>query len=50
MGRKYNSREVQEAKKRLPYKIVEASNGDAHVEIMGKMYSPPEISAMILQN
>jgi len=49
MGRKYNSREVQEAKKRLPYKIVEASNGDAHVEIMGKMYSPPEISAMILQ-
>jgi molecular chaperone DnaK len=49
MGRKYNSPEVQEAKKRLPYKIVEAPNGDAHVEIMGKRYSPPEISAMILQ-
>lgn len=49
MGRKYNSTEVQEAKKRLPYKIVEAPNGDAHVEIMGKRYSPPEISAMILQ-
>jgi len=49
MGRKYNSQEVQEAKKRLPYKIVEAPNGDAHVEIMGKRYSPPEISAMILQ-
>ncbi|MEJ5227025.1 molecular chaperone DnaK [Thermodesulfovibrio sp.] len=49
MGRKYNSPEVQEAKKRLPYKIVEAPNGDAHVEIQGKKYSPPEISAMILQ-
>jgi molecular chaperone DnaK len=49
MGRKYNSKEVKEAMKRLPYKIVEAPNGDAHVEIMGKRYSPPEISAMILQ-
>jgi len=49
MGRKYNSPEVDHAKKRLPYKIVEASNGDAHVEIRGKKYSPPEISAMILQ-
>ncbi|MFI5294834.1 MAG: molecular chaperone DnaK [Thermodesulfovibrionales bacterium] len=49
MGRKYNTPEVEHAKKRLPYKIVEASNGDAHVEIMGKRYSPPEISAMILQ-
>jgi molecular chaperone DnaK len=49
MGRKYNSPEVEHAKKRLPYKIVEAPNGDAHVEIRGKRYSPPEISAMILQ-
>jgi molecular chaperone DnaK len=49
MGRKYNTPEVDHAKKRLPYKIVEASNGDAHVEIRGKRYSPPEISAMILQ-
>jgi len=49
MGRKYNTPQVDHAKKRLPYKIVEASNGDAHVEIRGKMYSPPEISAMILQ-
>ncbi len=49
MGRKYNSQEVKEAMKRLPYKIVEAPNGDAHVEVMGKRYSPPEISAMILQ-
>jgi len=49
MGRKYNTPEVEHARKRLPYKIVEASNGDAHVEIRGKRYSSPEISAMILQ-
>jgi molecular chaperone DnaK len=49
MGRKFRSREVQDAIKRLPYKIVEADNGDAHVELRGKRYSPPEISAMILQ-
>jgi molecular chaperone DnaK len=49
MGRKFKSREVQEAMKRLPYKVVEADNGDAHVVIRGKTYSPPEVSAMILQ-
>lgn len=49
MGRKYNSPQVDHARKRLPYKIVEAPNADAHVEIRGKSYSPPEISAMILQ-
>ncbi len=49
MGRKFDSPEVKEALKRLPYKVVSASNGDAHVEIQGKAYSPPEISAMILQ-
>src|SRR5687768_9569956 len=49
MGRKFNSKQVQDAMKRLPYKIVEAPNGDAHVEIRGKHYSPPEVSAMILQ-
>jgi molecular chaperone DnaK len=49
MGRKYKSPEVQAAIKRLPYKVVEADNGDAHVELRGKRYSPPEVSAMILQ-
>jgi molecular chaperone DnaK len=49
MGRKYDSPEVKEAMKRLPYKVVKAANGDAHVEIQGKVYSPPEVSAMILQ-
>ena len=49
MGRKSDSREANEAKQKLPYKIVSASNNDAHVESHGKTYSPPEISAMILQ-
>ncbi|CAI4031777.1 chaperone protein DnaK [Nitrospira tepida] len=49
MGRKFRNREVQDAMKRLPYKVVEADNGDAHVEIRGKRYSPAEVSAMILQ-
>src|ERR1043165_1923428 len=50
MGRKFD--EVQEEIKRVPYKVVRASNGDAavEVEVNGKKetYSPPEISAMIL--
>ncbi len=49
IGRKYDSAEVKEAMKHLPYKIVKAANGDAHVEVRGKVYSPAEISAMILQ-
>jgi molecular chaperone DnaK len=47
MGRRYN--EVTEEIKLVPYKVVEDSNGDARVVIMGKKYAPPEISAMILQ-
>src|SRR5574341_959714 len=49
IGRKFDTSEVQEAMKHLPYKIVKAANGDAHVEIRGKVYSPAEVSAMILQ-
>ncbi|MDD5434063.1 MAG: molecular chaperone DnaK [Nitrospira sp.] len=49
IGRKFSAPEVSEARKRLPYHIVEASNGDAHVEVRGTVYSPAEISAMILQ-
>jgi len=48
MGRKFSEPEVQKARKILPYKIVEAHNGDAWVELAGKQYSPPEISGMIL--
>lgn len=47
MGRKLA--EVNEEIKLVPYKVVEASNGDAHVKMGGKSYTPPEISAMILQ-
>jgi molecular chaperone DnaK len=47
MGRKYD--EVPEEIKMVPYKVARASNSDASVEIGGKVYSPPEISAMILQ-
>jgi molecular chaperone DnaK len=47
MGRKYG--EVSEEQKMVPYKVVEAPNGDARVQVEGKMYPPPEISAMILQ-
>jgi molecular chaperone DnaK len=49
MGRKFKDSVVQRAMERLPYKIIEAKNGDAWVEMGGKQYSPPEISAMILQ-
>jgi molecular chaperone DnaK len=47
MGRKYD--EVNEEMKMVPYQVVRASNGDARIHAGGKEYSPPEISAMILQ-
>jgi molecular chaperone DnaK len=49
IGRKYGSSEIQRARKMVPYNIVEAENGDAWVEIMGRTYSPAQISAMILE-
>lgn len=49
MGRKFEDPETEKTKKLVPYKIVRAPNGDAWVEMGGKQYSPPEISAMILQ-
>jgi len=47
MGRKFS--EVNEEQKMVPYKVSEASNGDCRVSIDGKLHSPPEISAIILQ-
>jgi molecular chaperone DnaK len=47
MGRKHA--EVSPETTRVPYRVAKADNGDAWVEIRGKRYSPPEISAMILQ-
>lgn len=49
MGRKFKDAEVQHALKFVPYKVTEAPNGDVRVHLDGKEYSPPEISAMILQ-
>ncbi|HET8523511.1 MAG TPA: Hsp70 family protein, partial [Thermomicrobiales bacterium] len=49
MGRKFDEPEVQEAIKRVPYKVTKAANGDVQVAMGGRNYSPPEISAMILQ-
>ncbi len=47
MGRKHN--EVEEEEKLVPYKVVEAANGDVRVKVGDKEHAPPEISAMILQ-
>jgi len=49
MGRKFDEPTVEYDRKLLPYKIVKAANGDAWVKMGDKEYSPPEISAMILQ-
>ncbi|MCC7417349.1 MAG: molecular chaperone DnaK [Acidobacteria bacterium] len=56
MGRKYDEVAAPAASaaagseaSRVPYKVVRAQNGDARVEARGKQYSPPEISAMVLQ-
>jgi molecular chaperone DnaK len=47
MGRRYD--EVVQEIKLVPYKVVKASNGDARIEVQGKQYAPPEVSAMILR-
>ncbi|MFZ5866795.1 MAG: molecular chaperone DnaK [Thermodesulfobacteriota bacterium] len=49
IGRKFTDPEVQKDVKTLPFKIVEGKNGDAGVMVRGTVYSPPEISAMVLQ-
>ncbi len=49
MGRKYSDPEVQRAKGYVPYEVHEATNGDIRVVMNAREYSPPEISAMILQ-
>ncbi|MCL0087781.1 molecular chaperone DnaK [Dehalococcoidia bacterium] len=49
MGRKFKESSVEYDKKVLPYKIIEAPNGDARVKMGDKDYSPAEVSAMILQ-
>ncbi len=49
IGRKFDSPEVEKMRLTVPFEIVEAPNGDAHIRVMDNTYSPPEISAIVLQ-
>ncbi len=49
IGKKFHSKEVSEARERLPFTLSEAENGDIMVEVDSKMLSPQEISSMILK-
>src|SRR5687768_14492084 len=49
-GRKFDDAEVQRHLLTCPYEAVPAGNGDAHVRIRGRDYSPPEVSAIVLHN
>ena len=49
IGRKFDSPEAEEARKFLPFQLVNAPNGDVHIQIEDKVYSPPEISSFVLQ-
>jgi molecular chaperone DnaK len=49
IGRKFDSPEVEHSKRLLPYTLADAPNGDVHIQIEDKIYSPPEISAFVLQ-
>jgi molecular chaperone DnaK len=48
IGRRYSSKQAQEAKSKLPYEIVEGPNDDCRIKINGKEYTPQEISAQVL--
>ncbi|HEY7409399.1 MAG TPA: molecular chaperone DnaK [Vicinamibacteria bacterium] len=49
IGRKFSSKEVEAARRFMPYTLAEAPNGDVHIQIEDRVYSPPEISAFVLQ-
>jgi molecular chaperone DnaK len=49
IGRKYDSEQASEARRLLPFPLVPAPNGDVHIQIEEKVYSPPEISSFVLQ-
>ena len=49
IGRKFGSPQATEARKFLPFHLVQAPNGDVHIQIEEKVYSPPEISSFVLQ-
>ncbi len=49
IGRKFDSPEASEARRFLPFQLVQSPNGDVHIQIEDKVYSPPEISSFVLQ-
>jgi molecular chaperone DnaK len=49
IGRKFDSLEVEKMRETVPFEITEAPNGDAHIRVLDRVYSPPEISAIVLQ-
>ena len=49
IGRKFDSAEVEKMREVVPFEIVEAPNGDAHLRAVDEVHSPPEISAIVLQ-
>ncbi len=49
IGRKFNSPEVEHARKFAPFDVAESPNGDAHIRAADRLYAPPEISALVLQ-
>ena len=49
IGRKFSSTEVDTARRYLPYGLTQSANGDVHIQIEEKIYSPPEIAAFVLQ-
>ena len=49
IGRKFNSPEVEHARKFAPFEVAESPNGDAHIRAADRLYAPPEISALVLQ-
>lgn len=49
IGRKFSGTEIERMRETVPFSIVEAPNGDAHISVLDRVYSPPEISAIVLQ-
>ncbi|HLM00260.1 MAG TPA: molecular chaperone DnaK [Pyrinomonadaceae bacterium] len=49
IGRKFNSAEVEKMRETVPFEIAQAPNADAHIRVLDRTYSPPEISAIVLQ-
>jgi len=49
IGRKDNAPEVEQARRFLPYALAQSPNGDVHIQVEDKIYSPPEIAAFVLQ-